>query len=333
MKKFYSLLAIGLCAAASSVINAQTYDEIYFAQATASESPIDPDNKQSLPYNPETGAYEGKVLANTNSFRFYALDGDERIYLGPTNYEDVVSFYSKDTFEGSCGWGATDMYGDPTSWAITNFRDRVKQAILGMSVNTEEGTIFIEFLEPVEDAPEAFYIWGSEDGGMLYSYAGEMDSVGEGIYSATLYVPECNFKFDNPEFGSADKYTPEKGWYFYISSSASSPSDGMLLGAQLEERVFEFEDSDEFSVTLVRVEPAALVCLTPGYVEFTFDFASREFTAKYLGQDDPGSSAVESIGNINEEKVIYNLNGMRVSSDNLSKGIYIINGKKVAITK
>lgn len=43
-------------------------------------------------------------------------------------------------------------------------------------------------------------------------------------------------------------------------------------------------------------------------------------------------TGVNTVGaEINAEEVIYNLQGVRVSGDNLSKGIYIINGKKVLV--
>lgn len=43
-----------------------------------------------------------------------------------------------------------------------------------------------------------------------------------------------------------------------------------------------------------------------------------------------GISIIEGSENANE---IYNLNGVRVNGNNLSKGMYIVNGKKVAVTK
>lgn len=51
----------------------------------------------------------------------------------------------------------------------------------------------------------------------------------------------------------------------------------------------------------------------------------------YSSEKAPGSSGVTSIEAVKGEDVIYNLNGIRVNKQNLTPGIYIINGKKVAL--
>ena len=44
------------------------------------------------------------------------------------------------------------------------------------------------------------------------------------------------------------------------------------------------------------------------------------------------SAGVETVvDSVTGETVIYNLNGVRVNPDNLTKGLYIINGKKVMV--
>ena len=56
-----------------------------------------------------------------------------------------------------------------------------------------------------------------------------------------------------------------------------------------------------------------------------------DVTVYYLNEDETGVQAFQTADNA--EKVIYNLNGMRVNENNLTPGLYIINGKKVMIRK
>lgn len=55
------------------------------------------------------------------------------------------------------------------------------------------------------------------------------------------------------------------------------------------------------------------------------------WTAKTMTLTPTKTDGVNSINAANGEEVIYNLQGLRVNRDNLPAGIYIINGKKVAI--
>ena len=63
---------------------------------------------------------------------------------------------------------------------------------------------------------------------------------------------------------------------------------------------------------------------------YVYDYTINENVA--IGFWAPGTTGVESIDAAdNAPAVIYNLQGVRVNNDNLRPGIYIINGKKVAI--
>lgn len=64
------------------------------------------------------------------------------------------------------------------------------------------------------------------------------------------------------------------------------------------------------------------------YCEDPYNQELEPYFATYI-LDTTDHSGVSSVTADGEEDVIYNLQGMRVSGDNLPKGIYIINGKKV----
>lgn len=51
----------------------------------------------------------------------------------------------------------------------------------------------------------------------------------------------------------------------------------------------------------------------------------------YSSANAPGGSGITAIEAVNGDDVIYNLNGVKVNKDNLTPGIYVINGKKVAV--
>lgn len=57
----------------------------------------------------------------------------------------------------------------------------------------------------------------------------------------------------------------------------------------------------------------------------TIDFATGEIT------EEPGVSGVDTIEVNNGVETIYNLQGVKVSRENMTKGLYIINGKKVLV--
>lgn len=45
----------------------------------------------------------------------------------------------------------------------------------------------------------------------------------------------------------------------------------------------------------------------------------------------PGPTGINSVGGDNAAKEVYNLNGQRVEGKTLSKGVYVVNGKKVTV--
>lgn len=62
----------------------------------------------------------------------------------------------------------------------------------------------------------------------------------------------------------------------------------------------------------------------------TIPATAKEVIISFVATENP-TSGIDSIFGENGDNAIYNLNGVRVNGNNLSKGIYIINGKKVVV--
>lgn len=68
--------------------------------------------------------------------------------------------------------------------------------------------------------------------------------------------------------------------------------------------------------------------------EQTLIFDYNEMEVYFLEDSEGGdTNAVSTIVKENDADVIYNINGVKVNRDNMSNGIYIVNGKKVVVRK
>ena len=148
--------------------------------------------------------------------------------------------------------------------------------------------------------------------GVVTPESGSIFETGEDVIITITYdgVVEQNYSEDAPvivtnydDYDEALQWTPG---VLYINEN----SVVINLGSELEEGLY-YVDFREGQILVDGVENAA--------IEYMFT----------VGDDSTGINAIES--GDTAAKTIYNLNGVKVNENNLGKGVYIINGKKVVI--
>ena len=97
----------------------------------------------------------------------------------------------------------------------------------------------------------------------------------------------------------------------------------------------EFEELQEFEEEAYFGYPAFGTGISPN-AQYMVGYGTKEqmYPVGFAFRIDRGTTSVKSIGQDlqNGEEVIYDLQGRRMNNrENLNKGIYIINGKKVAV--
>ena len=298
-------------------------DKIYLMTSESIVTkPVPGPNDPALYYNSTTGAYEGEVLLGKNPFKFYSNTDEGIREIGPEGTYAAISFALEDTYEDRCLWDSDGR------WYVSSYPDRAKETMVKMVVNPEEGKVVFTASAPEREIPEILYLWGSENGGQNYKIVAELlpETAGTPVLSATYDVPECGpFSFDDPEFAPSPDL-PDYGWYFFFTTS-ESVSSGDIYNAPLEERLFEVSEGADYNVSLLNRTGGAIICLTPGEMQFTVNAETLELTVGFF---DP-NAGVDTINDIKGHDIIYDLHGRRMDRRHLQPGIYIIYGKKVAV--
>lgn len=243
------------------------------------------------------GVYEGTVTVTKDvCFRFYVGTAEEYTVLGPdlanlTGWSQQVSFSTYATYEGDCNWyDATQSKSDKGSWQ-PSMEQGVTELEVVMVVDPTELTVSFEPIQPKEPAPEAMYIWGSTDGGEVFSNFGKMEPSEDNpyLFTITFEVPECGpFNANSQAPGVFDK---NEGFYFKVSDA--STGGGNMYGFPIVEdaegnsnedgKYIELEvDGTPYTASLGRTGASNLVDLTPGVTVMTFNAETWEFTAELI---------------------------------------------------
>ena len=246
-------------------------------------------------------------------------------YTNPENWEKVYAYtYSEETLGK---WPGPEMTKDGAVWTIsgegvsTNIifnngesGDANQTNDLVFSDGTKytdpsKQTVAEETEEPELTAPDALYILGNIEGADWSDSASpEMTSTKEGVFT----ISNITLTAETSYFSFASKI----GSWNDINSNRYVPAAdrAITLGVASAFKFYLGVGDDSWSVD-------------GGTYDFTVDF--NEGTIMVT---EAGSGAVHTIGaELNGEEVIYNLQGVRVNRNNMPAGIYIINGKKVAV--
>lgn len=185
-----------------------------------------------------------------------------------------------------------------------------------VNFNTMMATATGEEAEPVEPGPvesDVIYLIGDMEGWNINGEDYPLPMISDGVYEAIFTfgaLTDQYFRF----------YTELGNWD--ANSYGPLPNDNTNIEVEFTDNIFE---SDMVSGK----GSWKITSFDGGAIRFTVDFnkMSVEF-----GIGNEAVAAINAIGSdVKGEDVIYNLNGIRVNHDNLTPGIYVINGKKVAV--
>ena len=200
------------------------------------------------------------------------------------------------------------------------------------TVKTKEGTYFsdgywegqnvssssLEIPDEVYFQGDAYTVVEIGNGSFAYSASGEgiqsisipdsVTTIGEGAFSE-------NYNVTSISLGSGLEYVGADA--FYSLDSLEEVSITAVVPPVADEDAF-------YSTTVSRV-----TLTVPALSLEVYETAQVWKDFNIVGDD--GSTGINSLESIDGNEVIYNLNGVRVSKDRLTKGIYIINGKKVLV--
>ena len=153
------------------------------------------------------------------------------------------------------------------------------------------------------------FAWSDEGVGIQsISIPDSVTTIGEGAFSE-------NYNVTSVSLGSGLEYVGADA--FYSADSLKEVSITAVVPPAADEDAF-------FSTTVSRVT------LTVPALSLEL-YETAQVWKDFNVVADDGSTGINSLESIDGSEVIYNLNGVRVSKDRLTKGIYIINGKKVLV--
>lgn len=247
-------------------------------------------------------------------FRFYSELGDwgndgQLPSIGATANNDDNVVINND-FEN---YGTSNVYNGPCvygkgNWVIENWGG----GSITLTVYLEDDDQSVRFrtsetIATTPDEPElaAGYYWVGDYNDWTPSEEYMLEEINEGVYAGCFFLEgdqdgEVQFKITNEN--KSEWFGCEEFDYFQVTEE----------GLELE--IFS---------------PGQNICIdgfSRGHLSFYFDTNDMILTVE-IGN----TVGVEAIKAMTGEEVIYNLNGVRVNRDNLTSGIYIINGKKVAV--
>ena len=329
MKKF--LLTFAFVVLMFPILLAQ--ERVYMMSTSGTVGiPTPSDNDSEFIYNSSKGIYELTTLMNKNAFQFYIKgSGDNITTITPSSVFRIITFSDSNKWPNSEDQDNSVIYGGTGRWYVSYFPDNTQTATVKISLNLSMMEVNFVVQEEVYQSPEKVYFWGSENGGMNFTMKGEMtpDKSKPYLFSITLDVPKIDhLDLEDPGFRPGEN-TPDGGYYFFLNTNKSSLTGGTIFNAPLEKRVIDINKGDTYDVTLTRGAGATLICLSSGKLTFTFNGESLALSVAYSSSDTP--SGVEAICDSQEEEVIYNLQGVPVNGASLTKGIYIVNGKKYVV--
>lgn len=283
--------------------------------------------------NPETMWLVGPFNDWTISNQEYTLEQTEDnsgIYTATFNLEETYDTSSSDVPEigakfkiafgedwdtqsfGNVNSQGFNIYASnttiETNYAVNGPNWMVNNWVGGeitVTIDLNKQTVTIECPDqPAFQYPTSVKLMGSFDS---WTQGYDMEDLGNGSYSVSATLPAENVEF---------KILADDVWY---GALAGQSNIALKLNTPVE---YEMTDGEASNWTLVN--------FAGGDVVFTANITEDGTT---LTINQTTATAINGLLNSlnNGEEVIYNLQGVRVSKNNLRPGIYVVNGKKVMI--
>lgn len=261
-------------------------------------------------------------------------------------YGNADSFTNNATNVGTSIETAADLYFD---FEITNVSDMEKIQNEGFGIKGDNFTLTSVKLLTYADSYDAVSVTIGSDGFATFSSPKKLDFSGTGVtpyyvsavatgtVTLTAATDACTWDYCGYILQGAE------GTYDVpVTTSASYPSATYLIGTNdyactLQQTVeegkyiyifakygdgigFYYLNGESYTLAAHRAYLLTYSDIRP---------ASGSGARVALNFDDGDPTAVVSVGESKQDNVYYNLNGMRVT--NPSKGVYVVNGKKVII--
>lgn len=289
----------------------------------------------------QSGAKKGDVIrfsynapGSWSYFQFNILDA----------YGNADSFTNTATNVGTSIETAADLYFD---FEITNVSDMEKIQNEGFGIKGDNFTLTSVKLLTYADSYDAVSVTIGSDGFATFSSTKKLDFSGTGVtpyyvsavatgtVTLTAATDACTWDYCGYILQGAE------GTYDVpVTTSASYPSATYLKGTNDYKRtlpqageedkyIYIFaKDGEDIGFYYLNGKNYTLAAHR-AYLLTDRDIRPASGARVALNFDDGDPTAVVSVGESKQDNVYYNLNGMRVT--NPSKGVYVVNGKKVII--
>ncbi|MBR6846424.1 MAG: hypothetical protein IKM92_07475 [Bacteroidaceae bacterium] len=289
----------------------------------------------------QSGAKKGDVIrfsynapGSWSYFQFNILDA----------YGNADSFTNTATNVGTSIGTAADLYFD---FEITNVSDMEKIQNEGFGIKGDNFTLTSVKLLTYADSYDAVSVTIGSDGIATFSSTKRLDFSGTGVtpyyvsavatgtVTLTAATDACTWDYCGYILQGAE------GTYDVpVTTSASYPSATYLKGTnnyecnlpregEEDKYIYIFaKDGEDIGFYYLNGKNYTLAAHR-AYLLTDSDIRPASGARVALNFDDGDPTAVVSVGESKQDNVYYNLNGMRVT--NPSKGVYVVNGKKVII--
>lgn len=259
-------------------------------------------------------------------------------------YGNADSFTNNATNVGTSIETAADFYFD---FEITNVSDMEKIQNEGFGIKGDNFTLTSVKLLTYADSYDAVTVTIGSDGIATFSSTKKLDFSGTGVtpyyvsavatgtVTLTAATDACTWDYCGYILQGAE------GTYDVpVTTSASYPSATYLQGTNNYERILPqageedkyiyifAKDGEDIGFYYLNGESYTLAAHR-AYLLTDSDIRPASGARVVLNFDDGDPTAVVSVGESKQDNVYYNLNGMRVT--NPSKGVYVVDGKKVIL--
>lgn len=291
----------------------------------------------------QSGAKKGDVIrfsynapGSWSYFQFNILDA----------YGNADSFTNTATNVGTSIGTAADLYFD---FEITNVSDMEKIQNEGFGIKGDNFTLTSVKLLTYADSYDAVAVTIGDDGIATFSSSKHLDFAGTGVtpyYASAVTTGKVTLTSTTTTWawqgyilkGSADTYTvpvtAEANAYYPSTNYLKQMANGGTVAASTGSTfhyIFAKKKEGDANIGFYKLTADHTLDAKKAYLETDTDITPTGDSARVLMVFDDGQTT--SIDNIQgrkvDEGIYYNLSGQRVQ--NPTKGLYVVNGKKVII--
>ena len=305
MKKFY-LFASTMLLAVSSF--AAQWDPYWYVRGAFNDYAPDFNDEWALMDDDEgdPNVYSGTFTVPVGEFSFNLMNSEEQIFV-PMNKSMYTTpmevTFTDNVFKGNSSL-AWDDYEESYYWTCPEWEGG--QITISVNASGNNPSITIYAFPNANDYNDNYTITTLDNDILAIYWTGNVDDIW---------------------YQQGDAYLETETGNVLTLQKALSGQDGVVY----------LLDSDPYGLNidlkaLNLPEGDYTLFIPAGYLQIvTNDYEDFLLNPEIKYEFNVDSTKVTTIHSSTEEKIIFNLQGMRVNANKLSNGIYIINGKKVII--